>query len=79
MSKCKQCEELKNKINIARTENIKFTLDTKKLIAHYSENLERLKQTLAEIKEIAQGYEDTPNQECKQLCCTEILEKLNQL
>lgn len=54
MSKCKQCEELKNKINIARTENIKFTLDTKKLIAYYSEKLECLKQTLAEIKEIAE-------------------------
>lgn len=54
MSKCKECQELKNKINIARTENIKFTLDTKKLIAQYSAKIERLRQTLADIKEIAE-------------------------
>lgn len=54
MGKCKQCEELKNKIDISRRENIKFALDTKKLIAYYSEELKRLRQILAEIKEVAE-------------------------
>lgn len=39
----------------------------------------KLKQTLTEIKEIAEQYEDTPNLECKQLCCTEILQKISEV
>lgn len=39
----------------------------------------KLEKIISDIKKIAQSYEDTHNQECKQLCCTEILEKLNQL
>lgn len=44
----------------------------------YKEN-NKLKQTLAEIKEIAQAYEDTYDSECKQLCCTEILQLINEV
>ena len=36
-----------------KAENVKFTLDTKKLVAQYSAKLEQLKQTLQEIKEMA--------------------------
>ena len=37
-----------------KAENIKFTLDSKKLVAQYSAKLERLKQILDEIKEIVE-------------------------
>ena len=46
---------------------------------NWREKAENLYKILKEIKKIAQGYEDTHNQECKQLCCTEILEKLKKI
>lgn len=39
-------------------ENIKFTLESRKLVAQYSSKLERLKQALQEIKEIAENAEE---------------------
>lgn len=40
---------------------------------------EKYKQVLSEIKEIAEAYEATYNAECKQLCCTEILQLINEV
>lgn len=57
----------------------KIFFATDKSRDNWREKAENLYKILKEIKEIAQGYEDTHNQECKQLCCTEILEKLKEL
>lgn len=45
---------LQRRLDQLKAENIKFTLDTKKLVAQYSAKLKQLKQTFAEIKEIAE-------------------------
>lgn len=39
----------------------------------------KLEKTLTEIEEIAEYYDDTYNLECKQLCCTEILQKIKEM
>lgn len=60
-----------NKLKAERDSYIdKYFLESQKVLS--------LRKVLKEIKEIAQGYEDTYNQECKQLCCTEILQKISE-
>ena len=76
MSKCKQCEELKNKIDIMREENRIDALETRKLIAYYSEELKRLRQILAHIKEIAEkGFESS---QLTKLMLDLILQKISE-
>ena len=55
---CPMCEEWANKYDQLKEENIKFTLESKKLVARYSAKVERLEQTLAEIKEIAEKNDE---------------------
>lgn len=57
----------------------KIFFATDKSRDNWREKAENLYKILKEIKEIAHGYEDTHNQECKQLCCIEILQKLKEL
>ena len=57
---CAEKSALHNELDQLKAENIKFTLDTKNLVAQYSAKLKRLKQTLVEIKEIAKNM----NKEC---------------
>lgn len=57
---CAEKSALHNELDQLKAENIKFTLDTKNLVAQYSAKLKRLKKTLAEIKEIAENM----NNEC---------------
>ena len=69
-------DELKEIIQLHDNDNNALLSEVEDGLVEY---YRRYKDCLTEIKEIAEQYEATPNLECKQLCCTEILQKISEV